>query len=535
MKFNFKPLSAAALLIIASSCGSADIISTPIGNIDSTPLKEQALTEAETHKWAHMDLVTDTIPGMSVEKAYTEILNNRKGKTVVVAVIDTGIDIDHEDLKDVIWTNKKEVPNNGKDDDKNGYIDDVHGWNFLGDGYDEQLEYVRLIASGDTSNPRFNEAKAELEKETNETLAKKTRYEQMLQRITNADKAIVAHLKKDTYTKETLNAIKTEDENLKESIAVINQMLAYGFEDVAAIKKEVSNGVTYFTERLNYHFNVDFNGRKTGDDPNDFSQTTYGNGNVKHIRKDESHGTHVAGIIAATRNNGIGMNGVANHVEIMTVRTVPNGDEYDKDVALAIRYAVDNGAKVINTSFGKFYSSHPEKVIDAIIYAGENDVLIINAAGNDHVDIDKTNVYPNDVRNGSEVSEAFLTVGALAPKYGSEIVARYSNYGQVNVDIFAPGSKIYSTFPENEYKAINGTSMAAPAVAGIAALIRSQFPKLSAADVKNVILESGLPIHTKVIVGGDSNDVRAFETLSTSGKMANAYNALILASKYNKK
>lgn len=535
MKFNFKPFSAAALLIIASSCGSADIISTPIANIDNTPLKEQALTEAETNKWAHMDLVTDTIPGMSVEKAYTEILNKRKGKKVIVAVIDSGIDIDHEDLVDVIWTNKKEVPNNGKDDDKNGYIDDIHGWNFLGDGYDEQLEYVRLLASGDTSNPRFNEAKAELEKESQQALANKTRYEQILQQVTNADKAITAHLKKDSYTKEELNAIKTDDESLQQSIGVVKQMLAYGFDDVAAIKEEISGGVTYFTERLNYHFNVDFKGRKTGDDPNDFSQTVYGNNNVKHVKKDESHGTHVAGIIAATRNNGIGMNGVANNVEIMSVRTVPNGDEYDKDVALAIRYAVDNGAKVINTSFGKFYSSHPEEVLDAIAYAGKNDVLIVNAAGNDHVDIDKTNVYPNDVRNGSEVSDAFLTVGALAPKYGAEMVARYSNYGQANVDIFAPGSKIYSTFPENEYKAINGTSMASPAVAGIAALIRSQFPKLSAADVKKVILESGLPINSKVIVGGDSNDVREFKTLSTSGKIANAYNALILASKYAKK
>ena len=152
-------------LLFFGCVSTAPIISTPVENIDTSPLKVSNLTEAEKHNWGHLDLVKDTIPGMSVDKAYAEIIKNRKGTKVIVAVIDSGIDIDHEDLNDVIWTNKDEIPNNGKDDDKNGYIDDIHGWNFLGDGYDEQLEYVRILASGDTTNPEYARAQKVYEEE----------------------------------------------------------------------------------------------------------------------------------------------------------------------------------------------------------------------------------------------------------------------------------------------------------------------------------------------------------------------------------
>jgi len=260
----------------------------------------------------------------------------------------------------------------------------------------------------------------------------------------------------------------------------------------------------------------------------------YGNGNVKPVKKTESHGTHVAGIIAAERNNGKGANGVANNVEIMSVRAVPNGDEYDKDVALAIRYAVDNGAKVINGSFGKSYSPHSDWVRDAIAYAGKKDVVFVHAAGNDSNDIDTKPNYPDDNVNGQEVSDTYIRVGALAPKYGSGMVAGFSNYGKSNVDVFAPGASVYSTTPENEYGTKGGTSMAAPGVAGIAALVRSYYPNLSAAQVKQIIMDSGLAINTKVIVGGNSEDVRPFADLSKSAKMVNAYNALIIAAKMAK-
>jgi len=260
----------------------------------------------------------------------------------------------------------------------------------------------------------------------------------------------------------------------------------------------------------------------------------YGNGNVKPVKKTESHGTHVAGIIAAERNNGKGVNGVANNVKIMAVRTVPNGDEYDKDVALAIHYAVDNGAKVINGSFGKSYSPHSAMVRDAIKYASDKDVVFVHAAGNDSNNVDVEPNFPDDNVNGNEISNTYIRVGALEPKYGSNIVANFSNYGKQNVDVFAPGAKIYSTTPGNEYQTKGGTSMAAPAVAGVAALIRSYYPNLTAAQVKQILLNSGLAIKTKVVVGGDTNTVKPFADLSKSGRIVNAYNALIMAAEMSK-
>jgi len=532
MKFNYKPfalLSLAATILVA--CGStSDILTTPIENIDTSPLKITDLTDAEKNNWGHLDLVKDTIPGMAVDKAYEELIKGKKGKTVIVAVIDSGIDIDHEDLDGVIWTNKKEVPNNGKDDDKNGYIDDIHGWNFLGDAYDEQLEYVRLLASGNTADPRYAEAQELLNTEHQTWTGRKTQYDQIAQVVKNSDEVLAKHLNKKDYTIEEVNAIKTEDEALSQAIQMANRMNANELT-LSQATVEINSALEQINERLNFHFNKNFSGRKTGDDINNLSDTGYGNGNVKPVKKAESHGTHVAGIIAAERNNGLGANGVANNVEIMSIRTVPNGDEYDKDVALAIRYAVDNGAQVINGSFGKSFSPHAEWVRDAIKYASDNDVVFVHAAGNDGNNIDVERNFPDDNVNFVEVSNTYIRVGALTSKYGSKMVSGFSNYGNKNVDVFAPGSAIYSTFPENEYKAISGTSMAAPAVAGLAALIRSQYPKLSAAQVKQVILDSGLHLTTKVVVGGDASNVKPFTELSKSGKIANAFNALIMASK----
>jgi subtilisin family serine protease len=533
---QFKLIAMAAFLaVLISGCGgTAAILSTPVENIDTSPLKVSELTEAEKNNWGHLDLVKDTIPGMSVDKAYTDIIKNRKGKKVIVAVIDSGIDIDHEDLDDVIWTNKDEIPGNGKDDDNNGYVDDFHGWNFLGDGYNEQLEYVRILASGDTSNPDYAAAKALYETEYQKWLGRKNQYEQIYQQVKTADDALTKHFGKKDYTQKEVAAIKTENESLAQAQQIANYMFSNGLDTMATAITEIENGLESINDRLNYNLNKELKGRVTGDNPDDMSAKYYGNGNVKPVKKSESHGTHVAGIIAAERNNGKGANGVANNVEIMSIRAVPNGDEYDKDVALAIRYAVDNGATVINGSFGKSFSPHSDWVRDAIAYAGKNDVVFVHAAGNDSKNVDKEPNYPDDNVNGVEVTDTYIRVGALAPKYGSSMVAGFSNYGKQNVDIFAPGASVYSTTPENEYDTKGGTSMAAPGVAGIAALIRSYYPKLTAAQVKQVILDSGLAIKTKVIVGGNSEDVKPFADLSKSSKMANAYNALILAEQMSK-
>ncbi|QFZ54481.1 peptidase S8 [Oceanihabitans sp. IOP_32] len=531
MKLSRLFLASVFIATVFYGCGStASVIATPVENIDAIPLKVSELTEAEKKHWGHLDLIKDTIPGMSVDRAYQEIIKNKKGKKVIVAVIDSGIDIDHEDLNEVIWTNKDEIPNNGIDDDNNGYVDDIHGWNFLGDAYDEQLEYVRLIASGETSNPRYNEAVALLEKETQKYLGTKTRYEQIAQAIKNADDILTKHFGKSDYTIDEVKAIKTEDQALSQAIQMAKNM-DINESSLSEAIEEINEALVSINERLNYHFNKDFSGRTTGDDINDLSDTGYGNPNVKPVKKAESHGTHVAGIIAAVRNNGLGANGVANNVEIMAIRAVPNGDEYDKDVALAIRYAVDNGAHIINGSFGKSFSPHANWVRDAIKYASDNDVIFVHAAGNSSEDIDVAPNFPDDNVDFVEVSNTYIRVGSLTSRYGSKMVSSFSNYGKRNVDVFAPGSAVYSTFPENEYKSISGTSMAAPGVAGVAALIRSYYPKLSAAQVKQVILDSGLAVKTKVIVGGDTNNVKPFADLSKSSKMVNAYNALIMASK----
>ncbi len=531
-------LYSSLVMVFLAGCGSTALVLTPIENIDTTPLKISELTDEEDKTWGHADLILDTIPGISLNKAYNDIIKNKKGKKVIVAVLDSGIDLGHEDLDDVLWTNKGERAGNGLDDDNNGYIDDMHGYNFLGESYDEQLEYARIIKLKLGDNAIQEKAKTEQQAEFSKAKQNKERYEQILSSVKESDAAIKKHLGKSDYSKKDVIAIQTEDEALLKYVATLKQM--YSFADsIPDVYKQLNRGIEYFTGRLNYHLNVDFDGRKVvGDDPYDLMDLGYGNGNPENRVEDESHGTHVAGIIAAERDNGLGVNGVANNVEIMSIRAVPNGDEYDKDIALGIRYAVDNGAQIINASFGKSYSPNSDWVYDAIKYAGDNDVLIVHAAGNDGLDLDDPNNmnFPNDHAdiNGNEIADNLITVGALNDKYGSEMVASFSNYGKMNVDVFAPGGHIYSTMPENNYKFQGGTSMAAPMVTGIAALIRSYYPKLTAAEVKRVLIESGLSSSASVILSGDAENTKPFTQASKSGKMVNAYNALIMASTLSK-
>ncbi|APG60781.1 S8 family peptidase [Christiangramia salexigens] len=552
---SFLSLFAAAILTGCSST-SPKIVSTPIENIDSIPLKITDLSEDELKVWGEADLTRDTIPGMSVQKAYSEIIKNNKPSTVIVGVIDSGVDIDHEDLKAVIWTNSDEIPGNRKDDDKNGYIDDIHGWNFLGDAVKENMEYTRIYkrlkpkfegkaeSSISTANRKeynlYLEAKAEYEKEYNDAVKTRDQYLQIKQQLTAAHKAVAKELGTEDYTSKQLSEYKPETQQLQQYKSMLTQIQNNVNENIPKALKELDDAIDYFAGRLDTHFNMELDGRaKTGDDPYDITDTDYGNNQVSGPdpkKEDTKHGTHVAGIIAANRSNNIGIKGVANNAKILVVRAVPDGDEYDKDIALGIRYAVDNGAKVINTSFGKYFSTNPEWVIDAIKYAAEKDVLIVNAAGNEGLDLDKKRVYPNDQdpEATQEIADNFLTVGALNYEYGSGLVADFSNYGKANVDVFAPGTKIWSTTPNNEYEYLQGTSMAAPAVAGIASIIRGYYPNLTAAQVKQVIMDSGLSTTASVIVGGDRNNTQKFQNLSTSGKMVNLYNALILADQISK-
>ena len=525
-------LTSVAAGMFLMGCGATALVSTPVENIDAVPLKISELSKAEKENWGHLDLVSDTIPGMSVDRAYAELIKNKKGKKVIVAVVESGIDLEHEDLDDVLWTNKGEVPNNNKDDDGNGYIDDIHGYNFLGESYNEQLEYVRLLRLNMGDAATRAKAQLKLDKEYPKALQNKQQYEQILQVVQGADNAVKEALGKDTYTKEDLNTIDASTEQMQQSVGVLKQMYTYG-DDIPSVIKELTEGIEYFTERVDYNLNKEFDGRSVvGDKPYDLNSGNYGNGDPSNRVKTESHGTHVAGIIAAERNNGKGANGVAKNVEIMSLRAVPNGDEYDKDIANAIRYAADNGAKVINCSFGKSFSPNASWVHDAIKYAASKDVLIVHAAGNDGDDLDnpENENYPNDHKNTeSEFTNNVITVGALTSAYGSELMANFSNYGTRNVDVFAPGAKIYSTMPGSEYEFQGGTSMAAPAVSGVAALIRSYYPQLKAYQVKQILMQSGLATKATVVVGGDNANTAPFGELSKSGKMVNAFNALLLA------
>jgi subtilisin family serine protease len=539
---SIKPicLSAFAVLVLAGCGAQKQVSSFSSLTAISAPLnvkKSAALKEIELNRWSHLDIINDTIPGMSVDRAYAELLKDKKGVKVIVGIVDSGVDIEHEDLKSVVWTNSKEIPGNGIDDDNNGYIDDIHGWNFLGDITKENLEYERIIKDKSlVDEATYQAAKKINDEKIAKAEATKARLEGLLTVTAAADKVIAKHLKKPVYTIEEVNAIESKDTSVLESKVTMQRMLSFGLSIVdlgKAIQKDLEeNSALLNGDNLKQDYR-----KVVGDNPNDITDTKYGNNNVIGPDKDEAlHGTHVAGIVAQSRHNSIGGDGVANNVEILTVRAVPDGDEYDKDIALGIRYAVDNGAKVINGSFGKSFSPQKQWVYDAIKYAEKKDVLIVHAAGNDGKDIDYNDNFPNDSDDKiNEFADNMITIGALNFEYGDKVVANFSNFGKLNVDVFAPGVKIYATTPNNSYRHLQGTSMAAPNVAGVAALIRSYYPNLTASQVKHILMDSGVAITDLVVVGGNPKDSRSFTTLSKSGKMVNAYNAILMAEKMSKK
>ncbi len=538
MKFLNSIIFIATFTFLFGSCKTISKIPVPNPSTYkvTATAKKVPLTDEEIKYWSHSDLVTDSIPGMSIDKAYS-FLQGKKGVEVVVGVVDSGTDLLHEDLKDVAWVNEKEIPSNGIDDDKNGYVDDINGWNFLGSIYKEHLEYQRIVKDPSIADEAsVKEATKFYDEKVAAAKANEKRYGQMLKMVSNADDAISKHLSKSDYSKDDVTKIETEDNALKQSIEVAKQMYGFGLSSLTQAKQELSKLVENASSMLSGEDLKKEYRSVLGDDPNTMDNISYGDAATGHSTKDEAHGTHVSGIIAASRNNKLGMNGVATNVKIMAVRAVPDGDEYDKDVALGLRYAVDNGAKVINTSFGKGFSPKKEWVYEAILYAASKDVLIVNAAGNDGKNLDVEKTYPNDSRDlVTEISDNVLTVGAMSANYDENLPASFSNYGKINVDVFAPGVQIYSTIPDGEYAKFNGTSMAAPSTAGVAALLRSYYPKLSASQVKHILMNSGTMIDFDVIKPGSSSREKPagekvpFSELSVSGRVVNAYNALKMA------
>ena len=542
MKINKSIYLSALVALALTSCKTAqksylqDLSALkPIESADQLPTRKSALAESSLQRWSHLDVLKDTVPGMSVDRAYQEIIKNKPGKKVVVAVIDSGIEVDHADLKTQMWVNPKEVANNGKDDDKNGYTDDIHGWNFLGETNEEQLELTRIVSRGDDGSAEYKRAVKELEEKRAELEPLKARLNSMQE----VHDKVAKYLKKETFNKADLDKIGADAPADITKAKNMAYALVSGGKEANEYLKDFAS---YVNGQLDYNLNPDFKGRKTGDNIFDINDKIYGNGDVMGDRDHAKHGTHVAGIIAQTRDNNIGGDGVAsNNVEIMSVRAVPDGDEYDKDIALAIRYAADNGAKVINGSFGKYFAQNSQWVMDAIKYAAKKDVLIVVAAGNDALDLnpasgEEVKRYPNDRIEGTktEIADNFLVVGALNPSFGEKMVANFSNFGNVDVDVFAPGVKIYATVPHGKYEYLQGTSMASPNAAGVAAMIRSYYPSLKAAQVKKIMMDSGVAVNKEVIVSGDKDDKRNFQDISTSGKFVNLYNALIMADKVSK-
>jgi subtilisin family serine protease len=504
--------------------------------------------------WFNLSPSTDNVAGVGTERIYKELLKDKKGETVIVAIIDSGVDAEHEDLKDVMWVNPGEIAGNGKDDDGNGYIDDIHGWNFIGGANGnvsgDQLEITRLVkfygdkfAKLDTNNlskkdrEQFAEYK-EMKAVVDENQMKAEQNLVFYQGAVAALTQVKNDIGKDVIKKDDLLNYKSDDPN----ITGMAQNMARNFGPETTLDdflKQLQGGVDYFTSQAASNYNLDFDGRSVvGDNYFDSSERYYGNNDVKG--PDASHGTHVAGIVAAMRNNNIGMNGVADDVRIMSVRAVPDGDERDKDVANAIRYAVDNGASIINMSFGKGYSWDKKVVDDAVKYAAKKDVLLVHAAGNSAENTDVSKNFPIDVyeRKGpfkflqKKQPNNWLEIGALSWKPGKDEVATFSNYGKVNVDIFSPGVDIYSTTPENQYDSYSGTSMASPVTAGVAALIRGYFPELKAKEVREILLQSGTSKGSDMVKlpGADDGDpLVRFDSLSQTGKILNAYNAVKLA------
>ncbi|WP_369048428.1 S8 family serine peptidase [Tenacibaculum sp. UWU-22] len=562
LKPIFYTAIAATVFVSCKSTSRLAKIAVPSGsdNTINLPAKKAPLTKEQRENWSHLDLATDTIPGMSVEKAYN-FVKTKHSEPVIVAIADSGLDIDHEDLKDNIWTNPNEIAGNGKDDDKNGYVDDIHGWNFLGNKAGkivvaDQLEITRIVKKGmdkfgdKKASEIANADKAEYEQYLKLKEEVQKRVESDKKRIENLNQeeerlkaigeefvAVKKHLGKNTFTIDDLKAIKTSDVKLADQVADLIGLYSRGLDEDKFI--DYQEGLLEYKKGLEEgkHYDLNFNARQSlGDDLSDINDKYYGNNNVIGSKDDEIHATHVAGIVGAIRGNGKGVDGVVANVKLMSVRIVPDGDEHDKDVALGLRYAVDNGAKVINTSFGKGYSPNKQWVFDAIKYAASKDVLIVNAAGNDGKNIDVEKTYPNDSKDLiHEISDNVLTVGAMSANYNENLPATFSNYGKINVDVFAPGVQVYSTVPKNKYRFLSGTSMAAPSAAGVAALVRSYYPQLSASQVKHILMNSGTKINLEVIKPGSktaenpSGEKINFSQLSVSGRIVNAYNALKMA------
>ena len=514
-----------------------------LANTPPGPVKDS--TEQSFDNWFNLDPIEDHMLGISTEKAYRAFLKNRQSTTITVAVIDSGIDIDHEDLDEKIWVNEDEIAGNGIDDDQNGYVDDVHGWNFIGgkggdnvnhDTYELTRLYVNLSEKYKEKDPEslskqekkeydfYLGIKEKYETEVSEIQEQYTWFTTLYAMYEKANTLMEAYFEVEEVPLDSLENLDSPDAKITQAARI----LSYAYENDLN-ETYFEEGEEYFRTSLEYGYNPDFNPRTiVGDDYENVLEKYYGNNDVKGPFS--RHGTHVAGIIAADRNNELGIKGIANNAKIMVLRAVPDGDERDKDIANAIYYAVDNGAKIINMSFGKAYSPHKEAVDAAVKYAETRGVLIVHAAGNDSENIDEEDNYPSrQYIDSKKKAQNWIEVGASSWKENAELTAKFSNYGKKTVDVFAPGVEIYSTTPEQSYESLDGTSMAAPVVTGLAAMLMSYYPDLSAVQIKDIILQSVITFDKLQVYQPGSMKLTDFSDLSSTGGIVNAYEAVKLA------
>ncbi|PSQ98314.1 MAG: peptidase S8 [Bacteroidetes bacterium QS_9_68_14] len=482
--------------------------------------------------WQHLSAGAGGYPGIATERAYDWLGDRAPQDTVVVAVLDGGVDPDHEDLDGVLWTNAGEVPGNGEDDNGNGYVDDTHGWNFLGNASGENVEhdtfevtrlYVELRDPYEGANPdtltaaeretyrRYQRIKADFQKQKQQYEQRYDQVQQIARFVEQARPLLV-----------------------QQAARLVSGLLERtDTADLATLAEDLQKAEEQLRTRAEYNFNPDYNPRPiVGDDYSDATERIYGNADVQG--PDAGHGTGVASLIAAERDNDLGIRGVAGAVRIMPVRAVPGGDERDKDVANAIRYATNNGADIINMSFGKAYSPRKEVVDAAVRHAEDEGVLMVHAAGNDGADVDTTDSYPSaHYADGSGAADNWIEVGASTAEGDSLLAAPFSNYGGERVDLFAPGASMQVARPGDAYGRAQGTSFAAPVVSGVAALVMAYYPSLSAEQVKEAILSSATSRAGQMVKrpgrpsGGSGGGERVrFGTLSRTGGVANAYAAL---------
>jgi len=488
---------------------------------------DKKLSTIDKQNWHHYAYKTHKVYGAESELVRSTFLKDKTPKKkIVVAVIDSGVDYEHEDFESQIWTNPGEVPENGIDDDNNGFVDDVHGWNFIAkkDGtyiLYENLEATRILRLSkelkeankpypDWLTKEMLQRAADIYNETNQDNENLIQFGRIFERM---DSVAISATGNEEYTIEEVKAVTSENEDIKKAQRFFGLLSKLGMT-----KEDMVETAEQSSMMDSYYLNLDYNARPNFDPTaNIYGSDAYGGPKT-------GHGTHVSGIIAANGTNELGGKGIAyKEAEIMVLRAVPDGDERDTDVANAIRYAVDNGANIINMSFGKGISPYASKVQDAISYAAKNNVLLVHAAGNDSDNSDEVENYPNVNEMTDTDRSTYITIGATSSRKNKKLLAPFSNYGVETVDLFAPGEGIYATLPENKYGYRSGTSMAAPVVSGVAALVWSYYPDLTASELRGLLVDQAVDISKKkILIPGTKNKAK-FNTICKSGKVVSAY------------